>query len=207
MWTSYAKSLGTAAAGAGLLLIGQVANAAIITLDLTNVSVNPGDPFTLTVIGQDFTGGVNGATGDGTLGGGIVVSWDPAVITLASLADVTSLFPGDEFFAPAPVLDSAGGTLTMSFGSFNGATTPSFDIAALNFTALAAGATLVNLEESPGDVWTDGAGLINVMPAYIDGTVTVSGVTVVPLPASLLLLGSGLFGMVAVGRVQSRAGA
>lgn len=201
MRISFAKTLRTAAAGIGLLFAGQAAQAATITLDQLNVNTTPGTDFTVTVLGQDFTAGTNGSTAGGTLGGGLTVAWNPAVITLDSLADLTIVFPGDELFAPAPVLNSAAGTLSFSVASFNGTALSNFNIAQLTFTANAGGGvSAIDLTVSALDVWADnGFPPVDMTPTAVDGLVTVA-ITAVPLPAPILLLGSGMLGLVLIAR-------
>lgn len=199
MWTKFGNMFKTAIIGAGLLLAGQAANAAIITFNQTNVNVTEGDLFALTLVGQDFTAGVGGATANGTLGGGVTLSWNPTVLTLPSFTAANIVFPGDQFFgSTVPILlDNTAGTLSFSVASFFGTNLTAFNIAVLNFTALAAGATTVDIVVSTTDVWADGVGAVDVHPTAIDGAVSV---TAVPLPASVMLLAMGLLGLIAVGR-------
>lgn len=204
MSTVSASSLKTFFLGVVLLMVGQMANAAVITFNMTNVNVNPGDSIPLILQGQNFATGVNGATANGTLGGGVTLSWDPSVLTLPSFTAANIVFPGDEFFGSSVpiVLDNTAGTLSFSVASFIGTSLVDFNIANLTFSALQAGSTAVGITVSLADIWSDGVGAVDVSPTAIGGNVTV---TAVPLPTPLLLLLSGLCGVVAIGRARSSA--
>lgn len=171
-------------------------HASTITLVPLNSAVTSPATFDISVVGQDFTDGVVG-----TLGGGFIVDWDPAILTLDSY-DLT--FAGDQSFAQVPVLDNAAGFLNADVSSFlTGVATKDFEIAVLTFSTVGLGTSPLDLSVGTyplGDpiVWADGGGFEPPsQPTYVDGSVTVSAV---PVPAAVWLFGSGLLGLIGVAR-------
>ena len=194
-------------AGLALCFFGiQSSQAASILVTPSSSSIDVGDTITLTLSGESFAGFAAGT--DGSNGGGIDISWDPNVLTLTDLANVDrSLFPGDSFFGQDGTL-TAGKLVDLSVASLGGTTLAAFDIATLTFTAKGAGSTAIDLELGSlnvgKDVWTDSSGINDVMPTFVDGSVTVTGGTTpppaVPVPPALLLFGSGLIGLGSIAR-------
>jgi hypothetical protein len=76
-----------------------------------------------------------------------------------------------------------------------------FDIVVLTFLAQAGGTATItpSLGNFPStttpNVWVDEGGIFDVNPTFTAGTVTI-----VPVPAAVWLLGSGLLGLVGVAR-------
>lgn len=150
------------------------------------------------ITGSDFT--------DGSAGGGLDLSWDAALLSIASLDDVELLFPGDRFIFDKGTLDTAAGTLTnLSTNSFTGVTDASFSIARITFTTLAPGTSSIDLDLGSfggggKNVWTTAAGGALAGLTFEPASLTV--VAPVPLPAGLWLLSGAL----AVLGVRLRAG-
>ncbi len=191
-------------AGLALCFFGiQSSQAASILVTPSNSSIALGDTITLTLSGESFAGFAAGT--DGTGGGGIDISWDPNVLTLTDLANVDrSLFPGDSFFGKDGIL-TAGKLEDLSVASLSGTALAAFDIATITFTASGAGSSTIDLElgslAAGNDVWTDFSGINDVMPTFVDGSVTVTGgASPVPVPPALLLFGSGLIGLGSIAR-------
>ena len=121
------------------------------------------------------------------------VSWDPSILSLSS---VSRIFPGDMGFGADGTIDNTLGTLTdLSVTSFTGTANTSFDIATLTFSADNLGLSSTSILISVIDVWTDQNGEAIAQPTAIGGSVNV-----VPIPGSILLLGSGILGLVGLSR-------
>jgi len=186
--------------GAILLASATVAPAATITLDPAAETVAVGQTFEVRLVGRDFTAGAGG-----TFGGGVTVSWDPALLALEAYD--TSVFGGDQLLADSntnTVIDAGAGELRdLSVASFFvGVADADFDVAVLRFTALAPGvssiSTRIGLFTSGfPNVWTDADEFapIDVAPAFGGGSVTV-----VPEPGTALLMAIGLAGLSSVRR-------
>ncbi|QPK63615.1 hypothetical protein IVG45_01115 [Methylomonas sp. LL1] len=186
----------------------DMAGAAIVTFDPLNpVYAQDEAPVTIKIVGRDFVGDTSSGATQGSMGGGLSVSWDASILKLTT---VTSLFAGDEFFGDTGAINNVNGTLTgFSVSSFfTGTTAANFDIAELVFDFVQPGWSDTSISISGIDVWADGSGLVDVTPLGIGGSVTVTPVAVVtpvPVPPALVLFGSSLLGMMCLGRRKSYA--
>ncbi len=186
------KTLFNAALLGGLLAASAVTQAAVITVNPASTTVQAGQTFQVTLVGQDWTEGEGG-----TFGGGVSVAWDASVLSLQSYD--TSVFLGDKALAESnttTVIDNVNGQLrNLSVASFfTGVTSANFDIAVLTFTALHTGHTDLNLALGQFDagfdnIWTDSSefNAIQVNPTFVSGHVEA-----VPVPAAAWLFGSAL---------------
>lgn len=202
--------------GIAFLAASGVVNGSVVTLaPLNPVYVVGEDPITIDIVGQDFTagsvtasGGTNLASNDGTSGGPFQLSWDPALLTLTG---VTLTFPYAVF--PGSFDDSTPGLLTgdvFDFGGFpsppGGTSLANFDIAQLTFTFVgptgtsAADLTLGN----SGNAWAEYDGAADMDPVFIGGSISIQAV---PVPPAVLLMASGLMGLIGVARRRKSAAA
>jgi hypothetical protein len=171
-----------------LLFTAGTASAALVHLDPIALTVNPGDAVAITVKGSDFL--------DGAIGGSILLSWDPSIMTFNTAAAVAP------WIALSTSLDAA--TATFDFTAVNfaipapGTGGVEFSFADLLFTALAPPGTLLGVGLGSGGDWQDGNFLPVTNVTYQGATVTV--VNPVPVPGAVWLLGSGLLGLVGIAR-------
>jgi hypothetical protein len=173
-----------------------VANAATIEFLPQDIVTTHPDTFLVEVVGRNFDPGTNGSTSGGTAGGGLTINWNPAVLTLDGFV---LDFSGDQGLAPPP--SSGPGTLSFSVSSFFiTEPNPNFGIADLTFSTVAPGFTNTSIVISAIDVWPDADGIVDMTPGGVGGTVTVNDGGVIPIPGTALLFGSGLLGIVAIGR-------
>ncbi len=175
------------------LALGTGAHAAIIDIKPATTTVGIGNQVTLTLVG-DFID-------EPTIGGGIDVFFDSAALSFVSFEFLDAAIVGDDpDFRRAPdVLD--GELNGIGFGNFDGMDGAG-PIAVIVFEALATGLTIVDLGINEGGPPDNPGGFFN-----LDGASQVVGldgakVTVVPIPAGFLLLGSAL---VAVGGLRRRS--
>ncbi|MGE3846483.1 MAG: hypothetical protein AB7I01_06375 [Gammaproteobacteria bacterium] len=183
------------------LLLGTSAEAAILDFAPEDAEVTVGDSIAIKIVGRDFT---NGA--DGTIGGALSVSWDPALLTLTGY---TVDFAGDRLFADAntnTALDAVGGTLgNLSVLSLFGVESADFDVATLTFKGVSAGVSSLTLslgqfESGLDNPWFDADGLLPAEPTF---GATSLAVRPVPVPAALPLLAGAL---AALGGLRRRPG-
>ncbi len=168
------------------------ANAAVISLVPNLIGYSPGDTITigvgdtlsLTVRATEYPGG--------TSGGGVVVDYS-AGTGFVSAATVT--FPTEWNFIADSTIDNAGGTVTASTVGFPGATTATFDLAIITFTANAVGSFYMGLSELASNPFFLSDGTTLAMPTF-NG----ANVSVVPIPPAIWLLGSGLVGLIGMAR-------
>lgn len=193
------RNIAFMATGIALFFKLSLAGAAIITYAPYDPVYNLGQgTVDITIVGDGFLSNSSTGATQGTMGGGLNVSWDASILQLTA---VDRLFTGDKFFGSAGSLTTTNGISTLAGLSvssfFTGTDQASFDIAKLSFNLLKPGSSALGLFVSDLDVWTDGSGLLDVKPTAVGGTITVSGV---PLPPALLLFGSSLLGMISFGR-------
>jgi hypothetical protein len=170
-----------------ILVISGAANAAIISVVPSDQNVLLGQTFGITISGSDFS--------SGTVGGGLTVNWNPAVLNFVS---INLTFPGDKTFQGITTGNLSTGLLSFYVGNLNDVNTGSFNIASLTFAGSGLGTSAVDLGAYVGQPWYDGSfSLINPQPTLVDGSVQVNAV---PIPAAAWLLGSGLVGLVAIRR-------
>ena len=193
--------------GFGALLIAFQVNAATVALTPSQLTVDLNTTFNLDVGGTGFT---NGATS-----GSVVLTWDQNFLEIANVvlasglqADGTgtggtfewqTITPGT--LAPGSFDLSAFFTDTNVFGggSTFPATGAAFDFLTITFNA-------INSTLNPADVmilagsggnWQDANNNAILGVQYGSAMVTVNPV---PVPASVWLLGSGILGLVGMGR-------
>lgn len=169
--------------------------AASVTMLPAVQDVNQGGPFSID-LAYDFT--------DGILGGGIDISFDDTALNYLSFSwDPTFLTKIDLGFSSAPVDNSTGviGALDgWNFGNFAGIFGTG-TIGSINFevdSLAALGNTFIAMAESVSSGgWFDAVTFGQITPTLTGANVNVN---VVPIPGTLLLLGSGLIGLVGLGR-------
>jgi len=168
-----------------LFLSVNAAQAAMISVEPSVSNVLLGDIFTVSLKASDFPA---------TQGGDVTINWDPTVISLPSLADVILTFPGwDPSFSGKGAL-SAGQLDDLYVATFGAANSGTFPIADLTFTAIGAGSSAITLSAVPGYPWPDANTAADIPVTYVGG---VANVSAIPEPASLLLIGTGLAGILA----------
>jgi hypothetical protein len=150
--------------------------------------VNESDNFQITITGAGFA--------DGSLGGGLDITWDPSVISFVS-AD-TSAFPGDKILGNLGTLNAAAGLLQdLSVSSlFTAAPGPDFTIAVVTFNLLAGNIpTGINIglgtfpSGAGNDVWTDSSSQEVIIESFSGAQINSA---VIPVPAAVWLFGSAL---------------
>ena len=179
------------AAVAGLLLMFfQTATAATIQVmppedDQRGIVVS--EVFQITITGEGFT--------EGSLGGGLDISWDPNIVEYNDDAS-TAAFTGDKILGNLGAHDPGAGTLQdLSVSSlFTAAAGPNFTIAVMTFTLLV-GDTPTNIGVAQGtfpsgagdDVWTNANSQEVIITSFSGATINV-----IPVPAAVWLFGSAL---------------
>ena len=169
------------------LFTASMANAALVSLAIDPPTVIQGNPFSIDVLGSDFTNGVSS--------GSVAVNWDPTIISFNSVLPGTGLI---EFGQNAP----GSGILNYSAGTFGGVGVGGapFTFAFLDFTALASPGTDVGVALGNLGPWFDAQfPAVEVTDVIYQGA-TVTVTNPVPIPGAAWLLGSGLLGLVGLKR-------
>lgn len=142
----------------------------------------PGGTFTVDVVGSAFPE---------LAGGTLDLGFDPALVSLDSVAVNAALF---DFLPTSGALTAPGEWTGVGFDTFvNAPAAGDFTIATLTLTALAEGSGILSVLGTSQFF----SSVAEVFPALSRGSV---GVTAVPVPAAVWLFGSGLLGIVGVGR-------
>lgn len=172
------KTLKTLTAALALAGMGAAAQAAgNLVLMPGNSNVQPGDNFAVQVRGAGFT--------DNVVGGGFNFSFNPMVVNLSSVVVNTTVW---EFVSSSGTMNNATGTLVDVFFNSNRLVLPTgnFEVATLNFTAMALGSSALTLAASPSFPFAnDNIEIINV--SFGNGSVNV-----VPEPSTWATMALGL---------------
>jgi len=161
-------------------------SAATITFDSPTTSVNTNDTFTIDVIGNNFINNVDG--------GGINLSFNSSVLNVLSVNINESVWDFGGFGISTGTIDNSAGSIDGVMVNTFANVTGNFVIATIEMQAITEGSSLLILSEYGLNPWASGGSLIN--PDYANGSVDVSAVSAVPVPAAIWLFGSGLIGLV-----------
>lgn len=186
------------------LLCSSTGFAASVTVtSLSNPAPNVGDTFTLLVKAIDFPNTV-GATLKLIFNSANVQLSTPAVGTGIALAAGSPL-TGGVAIAPGPAANFTSGSIFSVLAPTVGTLpTGSFDAFVISFKALAAGAAGIVVSDDGADfTWSDEFSA-PIAVSYTQANVVVQG-AVVPAPAALWLLGTGVIAL--AGRRLSRKAA
>jgi len=175
------------------MFVGSYASAATITFDSPAINVNTNDVFTVNVIGNNFVGNVDG--------GGINLSFNNSVLNVLSVNINESVWDFGGFGINTGTINNSNGTLDGVMVNTFANVTGNFIVASIEIQAIAEGNSSLLLSEYGFNPWASGGSLIN--PDFIDGSVNVSSVSTVPVPAAIWLFGSGLIGLVGFSRRKS----
>ena len=161
------------------------AMAATISWDVTNYSADPGEIFTLDIIGTGFSGNVDG--------GGIDLSFDASVVNILSVSIDEAVW---DFGNSAGNLDNVGGTLDgLMVNTFNDVT-GDYVVASVEFQAVGPGISTLTLSEFDLNPWASGGSMVN--PDFVSASVGV-----VPLPPAIWLFGAGIITLAGMRRRRS----
>ena len=182
------KTLAAALALAGVCSAAQAVGT--VVLNPVNTTVQAGSSFAVQVRGVGFT--------DNVVGGGFNFSFNPLVMNLSSVLINTAVW---EFVSSPGITNNAAGTLVNVFFNSNRLVLPTgnFEIATLNFTAMAQGVSALTLAASQDFPFAnDNIEIINV-------TFGSGAVNVVPEPSTWATMALGLALLPLVRRRLSRA--
>jgi hypothetical protein len=173
------------------LLTANLASAISVSTNPSNVVVNVGDTFQVSIDAADFPT---------TAGGGFFVNWDSGLSLLTTDAEIETNMIFD-----TPSSQTTGNQTRIVGGNFGApVSSTNFTIVTLEFQALAAGSSNITLSAEPTELWVDETfATLDPQPDYFGTSVTVNDLTAVPLPGAVWLFGTGLLGMVGVARRRS----
>lgn len=186
-------NLRTAAATVLLFAAGAV-KAASLTLVPSATSVAPNGSFTVDLF-LDATDALPDSTG-GLYGGGIVLDFNPALISYSSFTLASGLS-----FYETPVVATSGGTQTVTFGFDNAAENGL--VGTFSFTALGPVGSLATLGLADADDFS--GSFASYVPKYqrFFPSFGEAEVSIVPLPAGVWLLGTGIAALAARRRLRA----
>lgn len=160
--------------GLSLLWSVPATEAATVRFEPVTSSVNLTDVFSMKIVGENFASPIEG--------GGLNLSFNPTILSVNSVALDTGVW---EFLTSIGPINNAVGTVSdIVFNSFAGRS-GNFDIGTVSFTAQGLGNSDLVLTASTLNPFASGGALFPV-------TLTNGAVTVVPIPAALWLLISGM---------------
>jgi hypothetical protein len=175
------------AAGAALGAVSAQASGALV-LGAPAAPMQIGDVFSVSVSGQGFA--------DTVVGGGFDLAFNPAVLQLTGPAVIS---PSWEFVPAGGSVDNAAGTLRdASFNSFSNPRSGDFAVATLNFRAVGAGSSTLQLAPSSIFVFSDDLG--NLLTPQFGS----ANVAVVPEPGSVAMMLGGLAALLPLVRRRRR---
>jgi len=169
----------------GLFIAPGLLVASTISIQPGTTNVSAGSTFTVTIMGSGFTVPVDA--------GGLNITWNPAVLTLGP-SGVTL----DPIWVPPSTKGTvASGSITGMFLFDNTPPNPnptpgtSFNIATIQFMALASGTSSISPTENLTNPFAGGGAQITGI-IFSNGAVTVPGGPTVPEPQSAALMLTGL---------------
>ena len=188
--------------GAIFLIASGVSNAASVSLTPSAVTAVVGQTFDLVVRGDAFANGVDGYS--------FSLNWDSNFLQLNTTGlqvnNQLSAMGWDIYaFASGAGAFSLDASSNVVFGGPLGVGGTAFDMVTLSFTVKdvpLVNPTDVALNFGPGGNWFD-ASYSTILTSDI--TFNSAAITVVPVPAAVWLLGSGLLGLVGVARRRRAA--
>lgn len=167
-----------------MLVMGFNANASLISVDISDTSINVGDTISVTINAVDFEATENFAFDFSFMGSIFNLDSSSMISDLAIVGPVSGL-------DGISIEQVAAGLIGFDFVNFfSGAANPAGDfvIAAFNLTAIAQDINTFDLT----NFWSDGASS-HYDTIYTSGDqVTVSAATAVPEPTSILLMLAGV---------------
>jgi len=185
----------------GALLFGTtVSHAATITFDSTSVTGGLNDIISIDLL-MDFTD-------DATLGGGMDIFFNDAVLSFLSFDFGSTSLVLDPALTRLPDSDVLPGKLEgMAFGNFGGLSGPGV-VGTLTFQAIAVGNSALTMAVTTealkgGDFISDNTFGPQIV-GFGSANVTIN-TSVVPVPAAVWLLGSGLIGLAGVATKRRNA--
>jgi len=167
------------------MLLCSQAMAATISWNVSNYSADPGEVFTLDIIGTGFSDNVDG--------GGIDISFDNTVLNILSVSIDAAVW---DFADNTGSLDNTSGTLDGLMVNAFGDVTGDFIVATVEFESVGQGTSALLLSEFGLNPWASGGAMIN--PDFVSATVGV-----VPLPPAVWLFGAGMIGLAGMVRRRS----
>jgi len=188
--------------GLGSVMGGTLANAQIIQYTPGSLAAADGalvgTQITLRLEGLEFP--------SNTIGGGVSLHFDDTILSLSSAADVVTSAAGNLFDFAFFNGSCGAGCVDFDFGTANPLRVfgPDFVIADIVFDVIGAGSTPVDLAAGVQSAfWIDDQ-FNEINPTFGTASITtVDPQAAVPVPPAVWLLGSGLIGLVGVGRRRS----
>lgn len=164
------------------MLAASHAGAASISIQPTNLLINAGQSFSLAVNASNVTD---------LFAYQLDVAFDPTKIAATSITEGAFLPSGGTTFFIPGTIDNVNGTIDLNADTLIGAipgVTGSGTLLTFQFTALRAGISPVSL----ANILLLNSASSPITAASSNGSVTVQGLTPVPLPSSLVLMSTAL---------------